>query len=189
MTGLVTGVRHGSNRSRSRRELVRIGIVKLSVGAVVAVASVSSLGLAGCTAARNALGTNSSPCYLALPVAKDAVYGRGTFGGVRLVTPMDLAKDHRVPADLEARAKGKLKDLCVVEYRGSYNVDQVKEPLGRPPPSGVGHYAIVVVARDTNKLLGTFVRATLPVRFRHLALKMRCEPCEARRRGAAGAEV
>jgi hypothetical protein len=161
---------------RTVRGSARVHLAKLSVGAVLTVATVASLGLTGCTAARNALGTNSSPCYLALPVAKGAVYGRGTFGGVRLVTPEDLAKAHRVPSELEARAKGKLKDICVVEYRGSYRLDQVQKPIGRRPITGVGRYAIVVIARDTNKLIGTFVRGTLPVRFRHLALGVRWGP-------------
>jgi len=125
--------------------------------------------VAGCTSARNALGTNSSPCFLALPVAKDAVHGRGTFGGVRIDTAKDLAKHVHLLRVLTARAGGKLHDVCVVEYRGSYRLDQVQRPIGRAPDDGVGRYAIVVVSRTSNLLLGTFVRSTLPVRFRHLA--------------------
>jgi hypothetical protein len=182
MTGSVSrGRRSGGTGLTGRTERpvcrsVRVRLARLSLGAALAAAMVASLGLTGCTAARNALGTNSSPCYLALPVAKEAVYGRGAFGGVRLVTPEDLAKAHRVPSELEARAKGKLKDVCVVEYRGSYRLDQVQKPIGRPPLTGVGRYAIVVIARDTNKLIGTFVRGNLPVRFRHLAFGVRWGP-------------
>lgn len=129
-----------------------------------------SAALVGCTSARNALGTNSSPCFLALPIAKQAVHGRGTFGGVRLVTAKDLAQHVHLLHVLTRRAGGTLEDVCVVEYRGSYRLDQVERPIGRAPDEGVGRYAIVVISRTSNLLLGTFVRATLPVRFRHLAI-------------------
>lgn len=135
----------------------------------VGVAFSASMVLSGCTSARNALGTNSSPCYLALPVAEDAVHGIGKFGGVRLVTAKQLAGKTQFLQMLTSRAGGTLKDICVVEYHGTYSPSKVEKPLGHPPPSGVGSYAIVVVDRSNNKLLGTFVRSTMPVRFRHLA--------------------
>ncbi len=138
--------------------------------ALLSLSSFGSLTLASCTSARNALGTNSSPCYLALPVAEDAVHGRGSFGGVRLVTAKQLAERTHLLDLLVARAGGKLHDVCVVEYRGSYRLDEVERPLGQAPPGGVGRFAIVVVSRASNQLLATFVRVTLPVRFRHVAL-------------------
>ncbi|MGH9028125.1 MAG: hypothetical protein ACRDV4_00695, partial [Acidimicrobiales bacterium] len=105
----------------------------------------------------------------ALPVARAAVHDHGTFGGVRLITAKELStRTHRLTA-LVARAGGSLHDICVVEYKGDYRLDQVKAPLGRAPAGGTGRYAIVVVSRTSDKLLGTFVRETLPVRFRHLA--------------------
>jgi hypothetical protein len=144
---------------------------KLPTAAVVALLSFGSLALASCTSARNALGTNSSPCYLALPVAEDAVHGRGSFGGVRLETAEQLAKRTHLLDVLLARAGGKLHDVCVVEYRGIYKLDEVERPLGPAPPGGVGRYAIVVVSRASNQLLATLVSATQPVRFRHTALR------------------
>ena len=144
---------------------------RLSMLFSTAVLCVASLVLAGCASARNALGTNSSPCYLALPVARDAVHDRGTFNGVRLVPAKDLADRTRLLDTLVARAGGKLHDVCVVEYRGAYQLDQVERPLGRAPVGGVGRFAVVVVSRDTNRLLATFVRGTQPVRFRHMALR------------------
>lgn len=146
---------------------MRSRLRRWSAAVLVVVASLVSVLLAGCTSARNALGTNSSPCYLALPVAADAVHDRGKFGGVRLVTAKELAKRVRVLRALTERAGTKLHDVCVVEYVGSYTLAQVERPLGEAPPSGVGRYAIVVVTRSTNVLLATVVRNTLPEAFRH----------------------
>jgi len=144
-------------------------LAKRRLGASVSVALVclGSFAVAGCTSARNALGTNSSPCFLALPVAEDAVHHRGTFAGVRLMTAKSLASRVHFLDVLKARAGGTLSDVCVIEYRGKYRLDQVERPLGKMPASGSGSYAIVVVSRSTNRLLATLVRETLPVRFRH----------------------
>jgi len=99
------------------------------------------------------------------------VLGKGSFGGVRLITAKQLASKSHLLRTLRSRGVSRLEDICVVEYKGTYRLDEVEDPMGRPPDDGVGHYAIVVVSRSTNKLIGTFVRATLPVRFRHLALR------------------
>jgi hypothetical protein len=142
------------------------GRAAMATAALLAVIPVT---VVGCTSARNALGTNSSPCYRALPVAEDAVHDRGAFNGVRLVTAKGLLHPPRYLDELRARAGGMLKDVCVVSYSGSYTLDQVEKPVGAAPPGGTGRYAIVVVNRPSNKLLGTFVRITLPMRFHHLA--------------------
>jgi hypothetical protein len=39
---------------------------------------------------------------------------------------------------------------------------------GGRPAGGVGRYAIVVVSKPQNRLLGTIVRQTEPLRFRDL---------------------
>jgi len=57
--------------------------------------------------------------------------------------------------------------ICVVSYRGTFRVGQVARPLGPPPAGGIGHYAIVLVSKPQNKLLGTVVRRTQPLRFGH----------------------
>ena len=126
--------------------------------------------LAGCVSARDTLGTNSSPCFRALPVAKGAVEGRGTFTGVRLLSASTVAKHKHLYADLTQRSEGTLHDVCVVSYRGEFDQRQVKSVLGKSPAGGTGHFAIVFVSRTTNKLLGTFVLVSEPVRFRHLAM-------------------
>jgi hypothetical protein len=126
--------------------------------------------LSGCTSARNTLGTNSSPCFSALALAKDAVHGHGTFAGVRLVSESSLAKLHHVDAVLKQRSSTRLHNLCLVAYRGAFRPSEVMRAAGKISPSGVGHFAIVVISTPQNKLLATFVLQKEPVRFRHLAL-------------------
>ncbi|HEY5024306.1 MAG TPA: hypothetical protein VII76_04955 [Acidimicrobiales bacterium] len=152
------GVRFGRGGRRARR---------LSVVAVVVV---GSSWLSGCTAARDTLGTNSSPCFHALALAADAVHDRGEFAGVRLVADSTLAHVHQVEAVLEQRSSTPLHNVCLVAYRGDFRLSQVRRPAGKIPASGVGHFAMVVVSTPQNTLLATFVLEKEPVRFRHLAL-------------------
>ena len=141
---------------------------RLMVAGVLA--AVVALGVSGCTAARNTLGTNSSPCFRALALAEDAVHSRGSFSGVRLVPASSLSALPRLRAALTARSSTPLHNLCLVSYRGTFRLDQVSRPAGRGPRAGVGHFAIVVVSNPQNVLLATFVLNREPVRFRHLAL-------------------
>lgn len=141
------------------RRLVAIGLVALG-----------PVWLAGCTAARDTLGTNSSPCFRALALAADAVHDRGEFAGVRLVSDSTLSKRSHFESVLKQRSSTPLHNLCLVAYRGSYRPTQVQRPAGKVPASGVGHFAIVVVSTPQNDLLATFVLEKEPVRFRHLAL-------------------
>jgi hypothetical protein len=126
--------------------------------------------LAGCTAARDTLGTNSSPCFRALALAADAVHDRGVFTGVRLVSDSTFAKVHGIEAIIERRSATRLHNVCLVSYKGDYRATQVRRFAGKIPISGVGHFAIVVVSTPQNVLLATFVLQKEPVRFRHLAL-------------------
>ncbi|MCL4423532.1 MAG: hypothetical protein M1115_10305 [Actinobacteria bacterium] len=134
---------------------------------------------AGCTTARNALGTPASVCYQALPVARSAVGGRGRFVGVRLVSTATLAK-RAIPANLAAeraavaslldqRAGAAVHDLCVVAYSGSYRPSQVQKYATLPgrPQYYLGPIAVVVMDRPSNKLLATFILPTKPLRFSH----------------------
>ncbi|HAM03031.1 MAG TPA: hypothetical protein DCQ30_12520, partial [Acidimicrobiaceae bacterium] len=88
---------------------------------------------AGCTSPRNTLGTNSSQCYRAIPVATDAVGDRGSLVGARLESVGSLHT--RLHALLDARAPA-VKTVCVVAFRGHFRTDQVKRPYGPPPESG-----------------------------------------------------
>jgi hypothetical protein len=121
--------------------------------------------LAGCTSARDTLGTSVSPCFKALAVASEAVHDRGTFEGVRLVSITSLG--HTARLRLSARAGPSVHSVCVVSYKGTFRLDQVEKPVGRVPAGGVGRYAIVVVSKPQDKLIGTLVRLTQPLRFSH----------------------
>jgi hypothetical protein len=152
---------HGRRRSR-RRWLDR----PLSLALSIAVATV---GAGACGAGRAILGTNTSPCFLALPVAKRAVAGRGSLDGVRLVDVTRLTGH-------DGRALRELLDLmpipashqvCLVAYQGSFTVGQVELPFGPIPPSGVGRYAIAVVTIPGSMLLGTLVLRHEPLSFKH----------------------
>jgi hypothetical protein len=137
------------------------------VGAALALGTV---GAGGCTSARNTLGTNSSPCFRALALAADAVHDRGTFAGVRLAPASTLAKFHHLNLVLTERSTTPLHNVCLVSYRGMFRLSEVSKPAGRVPPSGQGHFAIVVVSTPQNRLLATFVLERQPLRFEHMAI-------------------
>jgi hypothetical protein len=137
---------------------------------LIVVVAVGVSCVSGCTAARDTLGTNSSPCFHALAKAADAVNDRGVFSGVRLVSASSLAKVPHMEAVLEARSSTPLHSVCLVAYRGNFRLSQVSRPAGKAPKSGVGHFAIVAVSTPQNELLATLVLEKEPVRFRHLAL-------------------
>ena len=152
---------HG-RRGPRRRWLDRPLALVLSI-------AVTAVGAGACGAGRAILGTNTSPCFLALPVAKRAVEGRGSLDGVRLVDVSRLT-------DRSERALRELLDLmpippshevCLVAYRGSFTIAQVELPVGPIPPSGVGRYAIAVVTIPGSMLLGTLVVRHEPLSFKH----------------------
>jgi hypothetical protein len=135
--------------------------------ATVILCLVSAATLFGCTSARNTLGTNASPCFQALVIAANAVHHKGSFAGVHLLSFSKIGSDAHIQSVLSARAGTTVHNVCVVSYKGTFRVDDVERPLGRPPVGGVGHYAIVIVSQPQNHLLGTVVRATQPLRFGH----------------------
>jgi hypothetical protein len=139
----------------------------LALALALAVA-VAAAGLAACGAGRNVLGTNTSPCFLALPTAKQAVEGRGSLAGVRLVDVPRLTApaDRAIRGLLAQLPLPRPRELCVVAYTGSFTPDQVELPAGLPPSGGTARYAIAVVTFPKPRLLGTFVVPHEPLSFR-----------------------
>jgi hypothetical protein len=135
---------------------------------VLAIA-VAALGVGACGAGRAILGTNTSPCFLALPVAKRAVADRGSLDGVRLIDVDRLTSrgDRPLRELLELIPIPPSHVVCLVAYRGSFTIGQVELPVGPIPPSGVGRYAIAVVTSPGSTLLGTFVVRHEPLSFKH----------------------
>jgi hypothetical protein len=152
---------HGHHGPR-RRWLARPLALVLAIAA-------TATGVAACGAGRNILGTSTSPCFLALPVARQAVEGRGSFDGVRLVNvAMLTARSDRGLRDLlDTLPIPSSHEVCLVAYTGTYRVDQVELPFGPVPPSGVGRYAIAVVTIPKSVLLGTFLVRREPLSFKH----------------------
>jgi hypothetical protein len=135
--------------------------------ALVASITVSAAGLGACGAGRGALGTNAGRCFAALPVAKQAVGGRGSFAGVRRVDVARVtARSERAMHDLlDLLPVPPPHDICLVAYTGSFTPSQVERPVGPPPPGGVGRYAIVAVTTQKPELLATFVVRHAPLNF------------------------
>ncbi|MHB8330063.1 MAG: hypothetical protein ACYDD6_10650 [Acidimicrobiales bacterium] len=151
----------GGSSGRRGRGTLRVLALALAVPAAT---------LAGCTSARNTLGTSSSPCFRALPVATEAVGDSGTLAGIRLVGPRELDRHMRLRQLLGARAGGGVTNVCVVSFHGRFRLDQVQRPLGAAPPGGTGQYAVVVVSTPQNRLLATFVLSRVPLPLRHEVL-------------------
>jgi hypothetical protein len=130
---------------------------------------IAAVGIGACGAGRAILGTNTSPCFLALPVAKRAVEGRGSLDGVRLVDVARLTGrgDRGLRELLDLMPIPPSHEVCLVAYRGSFTVGQVDLPFGPIPPSGVGRYAIAVVTIPGSMLLGTLVLRHEPLSFKH----------------------
>jgi hypothetical protein len=123
--------------------------------------------LPACVSPRNTLGTSSSPCFRAVAVATDAVHDRGRLAGVRLVGARELDRHRRLRDLLASRVGRALQNVCVVSFHGTFRPDQVEHPLGKPPASGSGPVALVVVAYPQNSVIGTFVVTTEPLPIRH----------------------
>lgn len=138
--------------------------------AVGALALFGALAGAGCTAARNTLGTSSSPCFRAVAVATDAVHDHGTLAGVRLLGTRDLEKHPRLGSALASRAGHAVKTVCAVAFTGQFRRTEVREPIDTGPSSGVGTIAVVLVSYPQDQLYGTLVLSRVPLPFRHEVL-------------------
>jgi hypothetical protein len=122
-------------------------------GLLVAVAAAVSL--ASCTP-RNTLGTGSTACIKAIPVAADEVHHKGRPEGVRQVTAASLAT--RIP---EVAPLGK-QTVCLVAFSDTFQPgDVIHAKVQR-----AGRYALVVVDSH-QKVVVSFVLDRLPVRLRH----------------------
>ncbi len=132
------------------------------LGAVLT-AVVAAGTLAGCTAARNDLGTNDSGCYVTLPAAARAVHGAGHLAGVRLEAVKSLrSRAPRVYAI--ATAPGlEVRQVCLVAFHGRFRAGQVERPKGR----SFGRLAVVVLEYPDSRLLGTLLLVRAPVHFGH----------------------
>ena len=104
----------------------------------------------------NSLGTTSTACIKAIPVAADEVHHKGKPEGVRTVSAASLAK--RIP---EVAPLGK-QTVCVVAFSDDFKPGDVTHAKVQR----AGRYAVVVVDSH-QRVVVSFVLDRLPLRFRH----------------------
>ncbi|MGH9093183.1 MAG: hypothetical protein ACRDZR_17660, partial [Acidimicrobiales bacterium] len=120
--------------------------------------------LAGCTAARNDLGTADSQCYVAIPAATAAVHGAGRLEGVRLVTVSALRAHSAVLYRAAEAAPGRrAQSVCLVAFGGAFRAGRVTRPVGER----AGHLAVVALGFPGNHVLATLLAGRSPLPFGH----------------------
>ena len=119
--------------------------------------------LAGCTAARNSLGTSDSSCYLAIPSATHAVGPHSKFIGLHQFTLASLRQKDPGLFDSLTAVKPTSQRVCIIEFVGSFTQASVQKPLGKPS----GRLAVVVTEAPTNHLVGTVIFHHPPLNFAH----------------------
>ncbi|HTX62594.1 MAG TPA: hypothetical protein VMD28_03080 [Acidimicrobiales bacterium] len=134
----------------------------LACGAVALVA----LGLGGCAAARNELGTASSGCYVDLALATRAVHHEGRLEGVRLVSVPTLSAHAPLLFDAAKVHGRRLGEVCLVAFGGSFRASRVEYPIGK----ATGRLAVVELGYPNRALLATLLVAHPPLPFGHYHL-------------------
>lgn len=126
----------GRNKSKALRTLVFV---------------LTSLLLSGCGGGRPEFGSGPTPCFEALPVAKNALIEPKPFVGVRLTTGSSINKqfDMGVPSSM--------KHVCLVAFKNSQTINR----------STNQRYTLVAVSLKTKEVLATKVVPKLPSSFRH----------------------
>jgi hypothetical protein len=128
-----------------------------------AVLVVSALGLGGCAAAREELGTAASGCFVDLALASHAVHHHGRLRGVRLVSVRSLST-HAPLLFHAAEVDGKrLAQVCLVAFDGRFVARQVERPIGAP----LGDLAVVELGYPRRRVLATLIVTRPPLPFGH----------------------
>ncbi|MDA8316072.1 MAG: hypothetical protein M0010_13025 [Actinomycetota bacterium] len=131
--------------------------------AACAALAVSALGLGGCAAAREELGTAASGCFVDLAMASHAVHDRGRLRGVRLVSVASLSAHAPLlfnAAEMEGR---RLAQVCLVAFEGQFVARGVERPIGAPS----GDLAVVELGYPRRRLLATLLVTRPPLPFGH----------------------
>jgi len=137
---------------------------RLAVAAMLTLA----IGLTGCQKVTRSVTSSVSPCFRVLPQAHDAVGGQGTFvdvarirgRGVAGLAPRLTATASTVTTSTsEAPLAGTTRDVCLVAYKGTFNVDRIQHLRG---PNRQGHYALVVVGVRSQLVRAVVLTNVLP---------------------------
>lgn len=125
-----------------------------------------ALGLGGCAAARNELGTASSDCYVDLAIASHAVHHSGHLRGVRLVSVASLRTHAPLLFDAADVHGKRLDQVCLVAFGGHFRAGGVERPIGK----AAGNLAVVALGYPGRRLLATLLVKRLPLPFGHYHL-------------------
>jgi hypothetical protein len=136
---------------------------RLVMAAMVAVVSLS-----GCEKVTRSVATSVSPCFRVLPQAHQAVGGQGTFVDVARIRGDGVARFPRVlmpstslvtPSSSEPPVAGTTRDVCVVAYKGTFDVSRILHLMG---PNRQGRYALVVVGVRSQLVRAVLLSDDLP---------------------------
>jgi hypothetical protein len=129
---------------------------------------------AGCTSARNSLGTRVSSCFRVLPEARAAAGASATFDGVRslsgaeLLTAISEAPHNSPPSapPVVLTAATRLS-TCLVAFEGRFSLSSVSR--GWAPQPGPYMNAIVVIRQTSGDVVATVLFRRFPrsIRFFH----------------------
>lgn len=124
------------------------------------VALTAGSGLAGCTAARNGLGTGASQCFRVLPEARVAIGKAATFKGVTRARGSVLVRAIERP-DIAATPPEALSEMsrrttCAVAYLGHFTVAGVAHGWAAEP-TGPYHAGVVVMDLSDEKVIATLL--------------------------------
>ncbi len=144
--------------------------MKRYAGIVVALLLVLAVG-SGCQKI-GAVTSSVSPCFKAIPPARDAVGGQGTLVDVARVSrsALPLPRINRLPLGGVRRQTPPSTDLasqrevCLVAYRGTFDPNRIAHLAGT---SRTGRYAVVVVGIRTQKVHLVMLVDELPRPLHH----------------------
>ncbi|MDA8076080.1 MAG: hypothetical protein M0Z40_12785 [Actinomycetota bacterium] len=157
----------GAGRAMAQASTARVRRASLGGRArtllACAALAVSALGLGGCAAAREELGTAASGCFVDLALASHAVHDRGRLRGVRLVSVTSLGAHAPLlfnAAEVDGR---RLAQVCLVAFGGEFVARGVAHPIGAPS----GDLAVVELGFPGRRLLATLLVTRPPLPFGH----------------------
>lgn len=109
--------------------------------------------LTGCGGGRPEFGSGATPCFRALPIAKQAVPSPKSFVGVRLIS------NQAIKRKLSISLPSSQKNVCLVAFANQAG----KQSL----PPGYHRFTLVTVSLTSKSVLTTTQVDRLPIDFRH----------------------
>lgn len=124
---------------------------------------VGALGLGGCAAPREDLGTVASGCFVDLALASHAVHDRGGLRGMRLVSVASLRRHAPLLFDAAEVEGRRFTQVCLVAFGGHFVARHVERPIG----ARRADLAVVELGYPGRRLLATLLVTRQPLPFGH----------------------